>query len=302
MNRAIEQERVGKVARIRRRRFAFLAAALAVAFCTTLHSQTIPKIKLVSEVRSIQPGAPFHVGLFIDLTPGYHTYWKFPGVAGVAPSVQWKLPAGFEAGPIEWPEPERVLMGQVKCQGFERDVVLPVKITPPTGLPAGSPVKIEATVAWLYCTQGCNVSIDTIGVELPVRNEAPTFDPEWRPKFEAERLRFAKPSDAWLATAAESGKTVTLTLSPAAPTARRLSNQTEAGKLIFFTDDGWIDSDKPQIVKLAGDGSLAITLTRADFYLPGHPPAVLSGIVENPAGWLGDGKQRSLLVRPVLRR
>jgi thiol:disulfide interchange protein DsbD len=276
--------------------------ALMTALCPSLRAQPGPTLSLVSEVRSIQPGVPFYVGLSIHLGPGYHTYWKFPGIAGVAASIQWKLPDGFEAGPIEWPEPERVFMLQVKCQGFERDVILPVKITPPTGLVPGRSVKIGGTAAWLHCTQACQVSVDSVAIELPVRSEIPAYDPQWRPKFEAERLRFAQPSDSWIATAAENGRTVTLTLSPAAATARRLSDQAEAEKLIFFTDDGWIDSDKPQIVKLVEDGTLAITLIRSEVYLQDRPPATLSGLVRNPAGWLAGGKLRSLQIGPVLKR
>lgn len=278
------------------------AAILRAAICPVSGSQPLPTISLVSEVCSIRPGEPFHVGLAIHHAPGYHTYWKYPGVVGAATSIEWNLPPGFQAGPIEWPEPERVLMFQIKCQGFERDVILPVKITPPADLAPGRSIRIEGRAAWLYCTQVCHPGTSAVAVELPVRNAAPVPDPEWGPKFKAERYRFPRSSPVWSAAATEKEKIVTLTLSPVAPSARRLSDEAEAGKLIFFTEDGWIDSDKPQIVKLGADGSLVITLTRAEVYLGKEPPANLSGIVWNPAGWLSGETLRSLRVSPALRR
>ncbi len=96
-------------------------------------------ISLVSEVTAIEPGKPFYVGLLLKHRDGDHTYWKFPGIVGVPTNVEWNLPEGFKAGPIEWPEPQRVMMFQVKAQGYEGETLLPVRITPPESLQPGPP-------------------------------------------------------------------------------------------------------------------------------------------------------------------
>ena len=125
------------------------------------------EINLVSEVESIQPGQPFYVGLHLHHAAGYHSYWKFPGVVGVPTKIEWQLPDGFTAGEIEWPEPQSVKMAQIKAQGFERDVLLPIKITPPANLKAGQVVQLRGNASWMVCAQRCNPGFAEVRLELP---------------------------------------------------------------------------------------------------------------------------------------
>src|SRR5215212_269957 len=100
-------------------------------------------IELISEVTSIQPGTSFYVGLHLKHQEHYHTYWKFPGIVGVPTDMAWKLPPGWKAGPIEWPAPERVMMFQIKAQGYHGEVLLPMKVTPPNDLQSGAKITLE---------------------------------------------------------------------------------------------------------------------------------------------------------------
>src|ERR1700722_10908274 len=65
---------------------------------------------LVSDTDAIQPGVPFRVGLRLQLAPGWHTYWKNPGDAGVPPDLTFD---NAKASPIDWPTPRRVTEGPV---------------------------------------------------------------------------------------------------------------------------------------------------------------------------------------------
>ncbi len=56
------------------------------------------KVDLVAQDASITPGHTFQAGLKFDLEKGWHVYWINPGDSGEPPTVEWKLPAGFEAG------------------------------------------------------------------------------------------------------------------------------------------------------------------------------------------------------------
>lgn len=259
------------------------------------------ELTLVSEVTSVQPGRPFYVGLHLRHGTGYHSYWKFPGIVGVPTSIRWELPPGFKAGEIEWPEPESVLMFQIRAQGFERDVLLPVKITPPANLQAGDTVRLAGKASWMVCAKTCHPGFGDVTLELPVNQEAAAHDEKWRARFEQERARVARSTDAWKATAVEKGQSVTLTLAPASPAARKLTGES-AAKIIFFTEDGWIDSDKPQPVKLGKEGALTITLTRSDIYLGKETPRALVGIVQIEGGWITDAEWRSMKIAPELKR
>ena len=66
------------------------------------------EVSLISESRSIRAGRPFFLGLHLIHPPGSHTYWKNPGIVGLATTVEWDLPPGFSAGEIQWPAPQAV--------------------------------------------------------------------------------------------------------------------------------------------------------------------------------------------------
>lgn len=267
------------------------------AFC-----QTGLKLQLVSETTAIVPGQPFTVGLWLQHEHGWHTYWRFPGIVGVPTQMKWKLPRGWKAGPLVYPEPERTLMFQIKAQGFERDVMLRTQITPPADLQPGQTVTLGGTASWMCCGNTCHPGSKEISLTLPVAATA-ELDKPWHPLFEAERARAEQPSTAWTSSVTEKGDQITLILRPAAPEARLCKNQREADKIIAFTEDGWFDSDKPQTVLLHSDGTLTITLIKADTYMGGPtPPKTLRVILRNDEGWLQGGKLRCLQIEPRIVR
>ena len=274
---------------------------LCSSFAADARADVPLEVTLVSEVRSVQPGRPFYVGLHLHHGPAYHSYWKFPGIVGVPTGVQWKLPPGFTAGDIEWPEPEPVLMFKIKAQGFERDVVLPVKITPPKGLQTGGTVRIQGKASWMSCARTCHPGFTDIALELPVKPGDPALDDKWHAALEKERGLRPRPSGAWKAAATEKGETVTLTVAPLSSNARKLGAE-EAAKIIFFTEDGWIDSDKPQVISSAADGTITIKLTRSEIYLGKEPPRTLVGLLQLPGGWVTDGRITSMSVSPAIAR
>ena len=73
----------------------------------------IRSVRLVTDASAVVPGRPLTVGLLLDPEPGHHTYWRGPGIVGVATRLDWNLPPGFAAGPILWPPPETVLMAGI---------------------------------------------------------------------------------------------------------------------------------------------------------------------------------------------
>ena len=52
-------------------------------------------------------GKPFTVTLVLDLQPGWHTYWQYPGDSGLPPKVTWYLPEGWSAGQLEFSVPHQ---------------------------------------------------------------------------------------------------------------------------------------------------------------------------------------------------
>jgi len=266
-------------------------------FTITATAQTGLTLQLVPETTAIVPGKPFRVGLFIQHEPGWHTYWRQPGIVGVPTNIEWELPPGFKAGELEYPEPESVKMFQITAQGYERDVLLQTQITPPSDLKPGQTISLNGKATWMCCGDTCHPGQMKLSLDLPTAIKA-TPDAKWQPLFEKERADYARTSSAWTSQAEEEGLKVTLILKPAAG-ARPFSADE---KVIFFTEDGWINSDEPQPQELNAKGDLTIHLTRADVYLSKTIPSKLKGIVQRDGGWAKGEPWRSLSIEPTIER
>jgi thiol:disulfide interchange protein DsbD len=267
-----------------------------------LASEEPLKVVLVSEVRSIQPGKPFSVGLHLKHGVGYHTYWKFPGIVGVPTGIVWSLPPGFVAGEIEWPEPESVLMFKIKAQGFERDVLLPIRVTPPADLKPGETIRLSGKSSWMSCAKTCHPGFADVSLQLPVKDAKPEADSKWQSVFARERNRFPQQVSSWKISAEERGQTVVLTASPTDGAARKFQPEAKSESVSFFTEDGWIDTDKPQVNRPNADGGLSMELTRSDVFLGKVPPTVLRGVLKNSKGWLLNAEVKSFTISPELKR
>ncbi len=132
------------------------------------------KISLLSNVRHIQPGVPFTVGVLMKMEEGWHTYWAYAGEAGLPTQIQWKLPRGFTAGEIQWPLPHKYNeSGDVLTFGYESETMLLVQITPPSSLQIGSAITLSAEVSWLECEKLCIPGDDHIELMMPVAAKTP---------------------------------------------------------------------------------------------------------------------------------
>lgn len=186
------------------------AYALAAAPAVPHHVQA----ELVSEVESIQPGQPFWLGLHLRMEPGWHTYWKNPGDSGLPTRLTWKLPAGFEAAPIEWPYPKPFSQGPVTSYGYERDVLLPVLVTPPASLAPGTSVILPARADWLECREQCLPGRVEVSVTLPVAAAAPRPVAALAAVFAQTRRRLPAAPAGWTFDAADGQTGLELQLRP----------------------------------------------------------------------------------------
>ena len=127
---------------------------------------------LIANGASPTRDAPLWVGLRMRHDPGWHTYWKNPGDAGLPTKIEWTLPEGWSASGINWPAPERLQVGPLGSYGYEGDAVLPVKLFPPSGWDAKTPVKIAAHANWLVCKEQCVPESADLSLNLPAHTGA----------------------------------------------------------------------------------------------------------------------------------
>jgi thiol:disulfide interchange protein DsbD len=148
--------------------------------------------RLIADTTAVVPGKPFHLGVELTMADGWHTYWKNPGEAGLATTIDWRLPDGFQAGPLRWPVPIRFTMpGEITSFGYEGSVVLAAEVTPPDRLAQADTVHLEAHVAWLGCKEACVPGEATVRLFLPVARRA---EPAQEERFDAWAARL--PVDA----------------------------------------------------------------------------------------------------------
>ncbi|MGC6458019.1 MAG: protein-disulfide reductase DsbD domain-containing protein [Akkermansiaceae bacterium] len=215
------------------------------------------KIELIAETASMTPGKPLTVGVHIKHFPGFHTYWKNPGMVGMETSLKWKLPKGFTASEIHWPAPENTFMGQYPCHGYERDVTLLVTITPPESL-SGNSVTLSTEAGWMCCAKGCFPGFQTLSLTLPVR-EKPVPAPN-----HAKLIARAKKD----LPSTDHGLTATLLSKVDAPVVRiHFTSKSELPlkDLYFFSTDRQISSDQIQKFEPQPDGSLILNVARSEF-------------------------------------
>jgi thiol:disulfide interchange protein/DsbC/DsbD-like thiol-disulfide interchange protein len=139
--------------------------------------------QLVSENAALHPGTPFAVGLLLRMDPDWHVYWKNPGDSGLPTTIAWDLPAGFAAGSIQWPIPQRIETQGLVTYGYSRQVLLLAEITAPATLPAGSSVVIRAKASWLACRVECTPGKADLSLSLPVSVSAVARNTAWSGLF-----------------------------------------------------------------------------------------------------------------------
>jgi len=197
-----------------------LAAVPGAARAAGAPAEPKVRVDLLSEVGAVAPGATFWVGLRQRIAPGWHTYWINPGDSGEPATIEWTLPRGFQAGPVAWPHPHRIPLGVAMGYGYEDEVVLPVPITAPAGLPPGTRVTLEGRASWVVCEKICIPEEALVALTLPVGPAAP--DPSGAPVVARARRAVPLPSP-WPASFAASRDTVTLTVAAPGLAAERIA-------------------------------------------------------------------------------
>jgi|TARA_B110000438_G_scaffold303752_1_gene367004 thiol:disulfide interchange protein DsbD len=119
----------------------------------SIYNASDSSLKISSNYTAIEPGDSLTIGLEFKLNDGWHTYWKNPGDAGGAASIEWDLPKGFTASEILWPGPDLIPVEPLMTFGYEDEVTL-LSTLASTGT-ASFPAYIKAKVSWYTCKDIC---------------------------------------------------------------------------------------------------------------------------------------------------
>ena len=116
-----------------------LVAVAPHGLAQNYQGKQLVRAELLADTNAIVPGKSFTVGLLLRMAPGWHTYWKFSGDAGLPTEMKWKLPPGWKVGDIQWPIPLKTIdPGDIETYGYENEVLLMQEITPPSKIDGSS--------------------------------------------------------------------------------------------------------------------------------------------------------------------
>ncbi len=103
-------------------------------------------------------------GIELTLAPGWKTYWRAPGDAGVPPSFDWTASGNLAGVAIDWPTPHVFDQSGMRTIGYKNRVVLPIAIAPRRD---GKPVQLKGTLDIGICKDVCVPVRIEIGEVLP---------------------------------------------------------------------------------------------------------------------------------------
>src|SRR5687768_7061783 len=254
------------------------APAAAAPIVKTEHVEAA----LISEFTSAQPGKPVHVGLRLRMVPHWHTYWKNPGDSGLPTKINWRLPAGWKAGEIQWPYPKHLPVGPLMNYGYEDEVVLLVPITPAADAKPGS-YPIKANAEWLVCKDICIPEKGELDLTLAVANGTPAPNPRNQAHIERAQGMLPVAAPGWKFASGTSGKT--LVVRATAPAGAALPE-----KVAFFPErEQLIEPAAPQ--KVTREGATLVIEMRMVEPAPAIPASGVAGVLVSERGWPGLAKK-----------
>ncbi len=250
----------------------------AVASAAPVRTPNV-EAELVPATTAAVPGQPVTVALRLKHREGWHTYWQNPGDSGLPTTIEWKLPPGVTAGPIDWPAPHALPVGPLVNYGFEGEILLPSTLTVPPDATPGGALPIAARADWLVCKETCIPEGVDLTLALPVAATA-SAHPTWGAPIAATISALPRPLAGWTAAAQGEGQRVRLALTPPAGAA-------DPGKVRFFPfKEGQVEASAPQALARDGAGYV-LTLPVAYQLAPGFTR--VAGVVSASNG-LGGAK------------
>lgn len=225
-------------------------------------------IELIADLTPPAGNARLHAGLLFHLDPGWHIYWQNAGDSGEPPKITWNLPAGFIAGPIEWPAPKRLGSGSIIDYGYEDQVLLMAPIRAPMSFDyEGRPnVQFVADVKYVVCREICIPGKAHLALALPLTNDAQAR--EWHEEFEQARKEIPKLAPAsWKISARAAQNNLVLSIA-GAPQTKSATFFPQAASII--------ENSAPQVLATDRAG-IHLTLKVSD--QAAGPPTRLKGVV-----------------------
>lgn len=255
--------------------FALFAACLPARAASNFADAAHLRVQLVFPETQLYPAGANRAGLYFKLEPGWHVYWQNAGDSGEPPRIQWTLPLGITADPLQFPAPKRLPLGPLMDYGYENEVLFPFSFDVATTAKPG-PAILHAKVNWLVCRQVCIPGKAELDQSVQILPTAPS-----------QPLTSAADAELWTRLANALPKPLppnAKAVFQPTPTGFRLAVETgrrETEAQFFPSGQDILDNPAPQKVTPTRSG-LILDLKK-DASLSAHP-AQLKGVLELSGG------------------
>jgi DsbC/DsbD-like thiol-disulfide interchange protein len=118
--------------------------------------------RLVAGSQRAADGA-LRAGIEIRLKAGWHTYWRYPGDAGVPPKFDFGASQNLKRAVALWPAPQRIVEAGGSTLGYSNDVIFPVRVEP---VDAKKPVLLRLKLDYAICEKLCVPAEATVELTL----------------------------------------------------------------------------------------------------------------------------------------
>lgn len=175
--------------------FLFLALAVSPAQANSGSWARADQVqaRLLSSVDSVGTQKTFDMVLEKKLSPGWHTYWRTPGEAGLAPTFDWSGSTNIAQLEVFFPVPKRFDEMGLTTFGYDGETTFPMRVTlAEEGKPAALDLKIDTLVCMEICIpQHLEVSMDIETGRGLISPMAPLVERAWEavPQKEQNNLK-----------------------------------------------------------------------------------------------------------------
>jgi thiol:disulfide interchange protein/DsbC/DsbD-like thiol-disulfide interchange protein len=281
----------------------FWQAGLFVFFAASANAQApsmVPatkerpvEVELVTAARAVVPGETTWVAVRLKPNQSWHTYWRYAGDVGSAPSVVWNLPSGWKAGSISWPTPHRISSPPLASYGYERELFLATPIEVPRTARIGSTVRIAGKITWVVCDVECIADDVDLSISRTVAANA-AVDSSVMSAIVNERQRMPATQDGWTARASVVESDIVLFARPPSGDAPGQSVPID-----FFVDSAGVINHAAPVRARWVDSLIELRIQRSE-YANGVPGRVSGVVVFGNADSIGTGDNRAVeIVAPV---
>lgn len=97
-------------------------------------------------------GNRLRAGVEIKMTPGWHTYWRYPGDAGMPPRFDFAGSSNLAGVEVRYPAPHLLADETGNSIGYIDKVVFPMRVTPRE---PGKPVTLRLKLDYAVCEKLC---------------------------------------------------------------------------------------------------------------------------------------------------